>query len=45
VLHFDAHADLRLAYEGFTWSHASILRNVVDRLPSVARVLQVGCGT
>ncbi len=42
VLHFDAHADLRLAYEGFTWSHASILRNLVDRLPSVARVLQVG---
>jgi agmatinase len=42
VLHFDAHADLRLAYEGFTWSHASILRNVVDRLPAVARILQVG---
>lgn len=41
VLHFDAHADLRRAYEGFEWSHASILYNVVERL-DVARVLQVG---
>lgn len=41
VLHVDAHADLRLAYEGFTWSHASIMRNVVDRIPSV-RLIQVG---
>lgn len=42
VLHIDAHADLRVAYEGFTWSHASILHNVVTRLDGVARVLQVG---
>lgn len=42
ILHFDAHADLRPAYEGFTWSHASILRNVVERIDGVARVLQVG---
>jgi len=24
VLHVDAHHDLRVAYEGFTWSTASI---------------------
>jgi len=42
VLHVDAHADLRDAYEGFTWSHASIMRNVVDHLPGVARLVQVG---
>ncbi|HKE00651.1 MAG TPA: agmatinase family protein [Planctomycetota bacterium] len=42
ILHFDAHADLRLAYEGFAWSHASILRNVVDRIADVAKVVQVG---
>jgi agmatinase len=42
ILHVDAHADLRPAYEGFTWSHASILRNVVERVPGVARVVQVG---
>ncbi|MCP3919494.1 MAG: agmatinase family protein [bacterium] len=42
VLHFDAHADLRDAYEGFTWSHASILFNVLERIPGVARLVQVG---
>ncbi len=42
LLHIDAHADLRLAYEGFTWSHASILRNVHDRLPGVSSIVSVG---
>jgi agmatinase len=42
VLHLDAHADLREAYEGFTWSHASIMYNVATRLPGVARLVQVG---
>ena len=42
LLHFDAHADLRRAYEGFTWSHASILFNVVNEIEAVARVVQVG---
>jgi len=42
VLHLDAHADLRPAYEGFTWSHASIMGNVLDHLPGVARLVQVG---
>ena len=42
VLHFDAHADLREAYEGFTWSHASIMHNVASRLEGVASIAQVG---
>jgi agmatinase len=42
VLHLDAHADLRDAYEGFTWSHASIMHNVVTRIPQVKRLVQVG---
>lgn len=42
VLHLDAHADLRRAYEGFTWSHASIMYNVVGRLPEIGRLVQVG---
>jgi agmatinase len=42
LLHVDAHADLRPAYEGFTWSHASILHNVTTRIEDVGRVLQVG---
>lgn len=42
VLHLDAHADLRTAYEGFTWSHASIMGNVIDRIDGVSRLVQVG---
>lgn len=42
VLHFDAHADLRRAYEGFKHSHASIMDNVLERVPGVARLVQVG---
>jgi agmatinase len=41
ILHFDAHADLREAYEGFRWSHASIMKNVLDRL-GPAKLVQVG---
>ena len=42
LLHFDAHADLREAYEGFTWSHASIMHNVATKLDGVAKLVQVG---
>ena len=42
VLHLDAHADLREGYEGFTWSHASIMFNVVKKIPQVKKVVQVG---
>ena len=42
ILHVDAHADLRVAYEGFRWSHASIMDNVLRDVPQVARLVQVG---
>ncbi len=42
ILHIDAHADLREAYEGFTFSHASIMFNVMTRIPEVGRLVQVG---
>jgi agmatinase len=42
ILHLDAHADLREAYGGFTWSHASVFHNVISRLPEVSRLVQVG---
>ena len=42
ILHLDAHADLRRAYEGFEWSHASIMENVVRKVPGVAKLVQVG---
>ena len=41
VLHFDAHADLREAYEGFERSHASIMFNVHADIPQVAKIVQV----
>ena len=41
ILHFDAHADLRQAYEGFDHSHASIFYNV-SKLEEVKKIIQVG---
>jgi len=42
VLHFDAHSDTRHAYEGFTFSHASIMHNVLERIAGVTKMVQVG---
>ncbi len=42
VLHIDAHADLRVAYEGFELSHASIFHNVLERVTSCTKLVQVG---
>jgi agmatinase len=42
ILHLDAHADLREAYEGHTWSHASIFHNVMTRIDAVGKLVQVG---
>jgi len=41
VLQIDAHADLRKAYEGFQYSHASIMFNAL-KLPAIGRLVQVG---
>ncbi len=42
ILHFDAHLDLRIAYEGFSFSHASIMHNVMERIPAAKKLVQVG---
>lgn len=42
ILHIDAHADLRVAYEGFEHSHASIMHNVLEHCPSMSKLVQVG---
>jgi agmatinase len=42
VLQVDAHCDLREAYEGFTYSHASIMYNVLKEIPQVKSLVQVG---
>jgi agmatinase len=41
ILQIDAHADLREAYEGFTFSHASIMYNAL-KLNGVKKLVQVG---
>jgi len=41
ILHIDAHKDLRIAYEGFTYSHASIMYNAIQ-LPQISSLVQVG---
>jgi agmatinase len=41
ILHIDAHADLRDAYEGFEFSHASIMFNAL-KIPQISRLVQVG---
>lgn len=42
ILQIDAHADLRKAYEGFTYSHASIMYNVLNEVPQVKKLVQLG---
>ncbi|MBD1909943.1 MULTISPECIES: agmatinase family protein [unclassified Leptolyngbya] len=41
ILHIDAHADLREAYEGFEFSHASIMFNAL-KIPQISKLAQVG---
>jgi agmatinase len=41
IVHLDAHMDLRIAYEGFTYSHASIMYNAL-KIPAISKIVQVG---
>ncbi|MBX2934398.1 MAG: agmatinase family protein [Ferruginibacter sp.] len=42
LLQIDAHCDLRKAYEGFTYSHASIMYNALEEIPQLKKLVQVG---
>ena len=42
ILHFDAHADLRVGFEGFRYSHASIFDNVLKSCGQLGPLVQVG---
>lgn len=42
ILQIDAHADLRNAYEGFTYSHASIMYNALEEIKNISKLVQVG---
>jgi agmatinase len=41
ILQIDAHMDLRKAYEGFLYSHASVFYNALS-IPTVKKLVQVG---
>lgn len=41
ILQIDAHADLRVAYEGFEYSHASIMYNALKN-ENISKLVQVG---
>jgi agmatinase len=42
ILQVDAHCDLREGYEGFTYSHASIMHNILKEVPQVKKLVQAG---
>ena len=42
ILHVDAHHDLREAYEGFTYSHASIFYNAMKECEKISNLVQIG---
>ncbi|MDQ6609976.1 MAG: arginase family protein, partial [Bacteroidota bacterium] len=42
IIQIDAHCDLREGYEGFTYSHASIMYNVLNEIPAVKKLVQDG---
>jgi agmatinase len=42
ILHIDAHCDLRKNYEGFKYSHASVMYNALEEIPQLKKIVQVG---
>ncbi|MGH7132894.1 MAG: agmatinase family protein [Phycisphaerales bacterium] len=42
ILQLDAHMDLRPSFQGFKYSHASIMHNVLAEVPAVTKLVQVG---
>jgi agmatinase len=42
ILQFDAHCDLRDTYQGFVYSHASIMFNALKEIPGLERIVQLG---
>ncbi len=42
VIQIDAHCDLREGYEGFVYSHASIMYNALKEVPQMQKLVQVG---
>lgn len=42
MVQIDAHCDLRESYEGFKYSHASIMYNVLQEVPELKKLVQLG---
>lgn len=42
VLHIDAHLDMRESYEGFKYSHASVMFNATQTIQGLTKVVTVG---
>ncbi len=42
ILQIDAHCDLRAAYEGFKYSHASVMFNALEEISALKKLVQVG---
>lgn len=42
LIHLDAHADLRDGYEGYHFSHASIIRRALDHMTEKHKLIQYG---
>jgi agmatinase len=42
ILQIDAHCDLREGYEGFVYSHASIMYNALKEIHQIQKLVQVG---
>jgi agmatinase len=42
ILQIDAHFDLREGYEGFLYSHASIMYNALKEVPQLKKLVQAG---
>ncbi len=42
ILQIDAHCDLRKGYEGFNYSHASIMYNALEEIPQLSKLVQLG---
>lgn len=42
IIQIDAHADLREAYMGFTYSHASLMYNLAKNADGIDKIIQLG---
>ncbi len=42
VLQIDAHHDLRVAFDGYRYSHASIVHNLLEEVPAITQLVAVG---